>query len=424
MDTRIPVGTGAVNQGEDYRLQTAGTVALVMLVLAAVLTDWIQNYTAVYAIEAAALAMLAWFAVMGCVRRRSVRWSGLIVPIAAAACWPLAQLALGTTIYTHATLREALFGMAWFAVFFVALQCFGDPGARERMRRWVVGGGCALAVLATVQMFTSGGKVFWIFPTGYKDFVMGPFLNRDHYSAVIELVLPVAVYQAFVERRDGWKWAVMAAAMTASVVAGASRAGFLVIAAELAVCAAPAWIGRGAERGRTWQATGQILVVSVAFAAVVGWDVLWNRFQEEELWRDRWMMTRSAVAMARERPWTGFGLGTFEFAYPAYALFDRGTLVNHAHNDWAEWAAEGGLGYLAAMVAIVAGSLYVARRARWAVGIPAVFAHSLVDYNLHTQPVALCLFLLLGAACARGQGGQRELWAAAAASAAAAPKFT
>ncbi len=375
---------------------------LLALVLAAVLTDWIQNYTAVYAIEAASLAAMAWFAGMGCAGRRAVRWSGLMVPLGAAACWPVAQLALGTTVYSHGTIRAALFGASGFAVFFTAMQCFGDAGARERMRRWAAAGGCALAVLATVQMFTSGGKVFWLFLTEYKDFVMGPFLNRDHYSAVMELLLPVAVYQAFSERRGGWKWAVMAGAMTASVVAGASRAGFAVIAAELAVCAAPVWIGRGIERGRTWRAAGQILAVSAVFVAVVGWDVLWNRFQQEDPWRDRRMMTLSAVEMARERPWTGFGMGTFEVAYPAYALFDGGTLVNHAHNDWAEWAAEGGLGYLGAMLAVAAWSVYLAWRVQWAAGIPAVFAHSLVDYNLQTQPVALCLFVLMGAAeCSR-----------------------
>jgi len=45
-------------------------------------------------------------------------------------------------------------------------------------------------------------------------------------------------------------------------------------------------------------------------------------------------MLQSTIAMAREKPWTGFGLGNFENVYPAYALFDDGAIVNHAHNDW------------------------------------------------------------------------------------------
>ncbi len=153
-----------------------------------------------------------------------------------------------------------------------------------------------------------------------------------------------------------------------------------------------------ADRGRV----AQLAALCVIFAAVVGWNVLWERFGQRDLYGNRKQMTLSAVAMARERPAAGWGMGTFQYVYPAYALFDDDMLVNHAHNDWAEWTAEGGLPFLAFMLAVAAWSVSRARRVPWAVGIPAVLAHCLVDYNLQNQPVALCFFLLLGSAAACG----------------------
>ena len=48
----------------------------------------------------------------------------------------------------------------------------------------------------------------------------------------------------------------------------------------------------------------------------------------------------------------GFGLGTFETVYPHFALFDIGLIVNHAHNDWLEWAAEGGVPLALALLSL------------------------------------------------------------------------
>ena len=80
-------------------------------------------------------------------------------------------------------------------------------------------------------------------------------------------------------------------------------------------------------------------------------------------------LLRSSVAMARERPLTGFGLGAWPSAYPGYALYDDGTFVNQAHNDWAQWTVEGGLPLLLAMLAVVGAA--AAAGAGLAVGVGA-----------------------------------------------------
>ncbi len=54
------------------------------------------------------------------------------------------------------------------------------------------------------------------------------------------------------------------------------------------------------------------------------------------------------------------------------------------------------------MLAIAGWCIGRVRRVPWAIGLLGVLAHCLVDYNLENQSVAMCFFLLLGAAAACG----------------------
>src|SRR5205085_11007809 len=106
--------------------------------------------------------------------------------------------------------------------------------------------------------------------------------------------------------------------------------------------------------------------------AVVGGYALWKRFQDSDPLRHRREITSSTLQMIRQRPWTGFGLGTYATVYPEFASFDAGLTVDHAHNDWAEWTAEGGVPMLLVMLSIAAASFRPALRSGWGLGIHVV----------------------------------------------------
>jgi len=144
-------------------------------------------------------------------------------------------------------------------------------------------------------------------------------------------------------------------------------------------------------------------VLSVALAAVVGLQVTIEKFSEPEPYRVRAELLRSSLAMAAERPLAGFGLGTWPIVYPAYARFDNGFTANHAHNDWAEWAAEGGVPFVALMGLLALWSVRPALDSLWGIGVLAVFLHSLVDYPLREPAVAAVFFAMMGALAARGE---------------------
>jgi O-antigen ligase len=101
--------------------------------------------------------------------------------------------------------------------------------------------------------------------------------------------------------------------------------------------------------------------------------------------------------MIRDRPLLGFGLGTWPAVYPGYALFDEGLYVNQAHDDWAQWGAEGGLPFVAIMLAIAAWSAWRGFKTGWGLGVFAVFVHCLVDYPIQRAGVAMTMFVMLAA---------------------------
>jgi len=108
-------------------------------------------------------------------------------------------------------------------------------------------------------------------------------------------------------------------------------------------------------------------------------------------------MRTDVSAMIADRPWQGFGLGSFGAVYPEYALFDSGAVVEHAHNDWLEWAAEGGLPFAGAWAVLAAFVFSPAIRSVWGLGVVAVFLHALVDFPLARFGISAWTFVLIGA---------------------------
>jgi O-antigen ligase len=95
--------------------------------------------------------------------------------------------------------------------------------------------------------------------------------------------------------------------------------------------------------------------------------------------------------------------------YPAYARFDIGLVVNHAHNDWAEWLAEGGVPFLAALASMAVWAVMPAVRSIWGIGLISVFLHALVDYPMQRLGLALWVFVLAGVLAAEERERRREL---------------
>jgi len=359
-----------------------------------ILTLWVPARWALSAFQVALFALAA---------VRITHWRSLTLPvagwmIAGAVAWGALQVAAGWSVDRVTTLDAVLSWVTNLAAFMLAADLYRNRDRRERFLRSALTFTSILAVVSIFTFLTSlAGKVFWIFDSGSESRTLGPFVYHNQYAAFVEAVLPLAIVGVVRDRGRWMLYAVIVATLFGSVVTGGSRTGTILCFAEILIIPAIAF-GRGIINGRMLVRVvlGSLVAVAV-LTGVVGWEPLWKRLQEPHPYSLRKDLVLSSIAMARDRPLTGFGLGTWPEAYPAYARFDDGTYVNQAHNDWLQWASEGGLLFLTLMLAIAGWSVGPAVRSLWGIGILSVWLHALIDYPMQQRPaLAAFFFALLG----------------------------
>lgn len=106
----------------------------------------------------------------------------------------------------------------------------------------------------------------------------------------------------------------------------------------------------------------------VPVAQAVGEAASGGQFIQDPALGQRRSVAAVALDMSAGNPWLGIGFGQFPLQYANYALmegYDIGA-PHEAHNFYLETLAEGGILGLGLLIAMTAGTLFVARRARQA----------------------------------------------------------
>jgi O-antigen ligase len=375
----------------------AGANVLLAVLIAAVTVAWSPRYWPVAILHtgifAVAIAWLVWNAIGP---RRAV-WSRIFVPAGVIGIWGAVQLTLGTSVYGFETSRALLYWSANAVVLFLGAQLLQVQRVRRNFLTGLAYFTGVVAVIGILQYFTSPYRVYWMFPIAQHGKAVGPFVYRNQFAALVELVLPVVLYRVMSERRHRWVSAMLSAVLFAVVIATASRAGTLLVASEMALVFLLGW-WRGIVSRRTLAiALGQVFALAFVFTLVVGFQDVWSRFQQTNPYALRGKLTQSTLQMIRTRPLMGSGLGTWQAVYPEFATFDNSLFANEAHNDWAQWTAEGGIFFGMALAAVALSAAILAWRTVWGLGVVFVFLHSYIDYPLREPVVAAILFVLIGA---------------------------
>jgi O-antigen ligase len=393
-------GHGAPARTSGRRAQTVVGVALILLLIFASSTVFVQESWAVDSFQIGVYALTGAYLLIGIRREREnlaagiAPWLVYFIPV-----WGVIQILARTTTSTMETREAALRWGALAAVFFLAQIAARTVETREKLLLAFLCFSAVMAVLCLTQLFTSHGRVLWIFPTGFSD-VYGTFPSHNNYAQFVEIILPIALWWTL---RDGWRswgYALIGGVLYASVIGAASRAGAILCTAELLAMLV---IGLSLHRRRTpapfMRATVAALVMvpllAALFTFVVGWQRVWNRFQQIDPYVVRREFFLSAIDMARHRPLIGYGLGTFPDVYPQYAIKDFPFYANHAHNDWAEFAADGGVPFLLLVLIPFAAAIPAAIRHPWGLGLIAVMLHACVDYPFPRPAVSGWMFAML-----------------------------
>ncbi len=333
------------------------------------------------------LALMALAAALILRRRLAIRPHPIAILLAIAALWALLQVRLGISVDPERTLQAALGWTVNCAAFSVTLAVCRREDIRRRFLTAQALFALAVSIASVIGLYTVSA--------------LGPFAYKNQFAAYLESVMGIAITAAIRDPRRRVVWILAAGTMFASVVAAGSRAGSILCLALLgALPVVAAW--RGWIGGRELARIAALAAVSGGVLIMItGWETTWQRLQENNPYSLRADLLRSSIAMTRDRPVTGFGLGAWSSAYPGYARYDDGTFVNQAHNDWAQWASEGGIPFLALMLAVVALLVRPALASLWGFGLMAVFVHAWIDYPFEQRPaLAAFLFAMAGALAA------------------------
>ena len=148
---------------------------------------------------------------------------------------------------------------------------------------------------------------------------------------------------------------------------------------------------------------------------VLAGNVVARFYQDGLMDHTRLSLYRATLRMIADHPWFGTGLGTFNWAFPAYRSDDVSMygIYDLAHNTLLELAAEAGLPLACVVViawivafGVLAHGVRTRRRDRiipaaaLSVGLLAVF-HTLVDFSLQIPGFAIVIFGLLGVGVAQ-----------------------
>lgn len=374
-------------------------IALIVLLWFGIATIWVPGRWSIGILEAGAFLLSA--AVLpGTLTRKSWRqqWP-FWLPVAIVG-WGCLQIATRWTLAAAET--------EWAALYWLAAACFAGLGLavrdRDRFLDLALWSGATMSVLALAQLYTSKGKLLWLFPTNHE-VIYGTFPYYNNYAAFIELLFPLALCKIFQTGKRWWIYAVIAAVMYGSVIATTSRAGALLLTLELL---AGAILAMRLTRLRQLSAPlrsrfgglavrlGFVFIAIAGFALVGGYHGLWQRLWHADPYGVRREYLDAALSMIAANPLRGSGLGTWTSAYPEYAVADFGVVANHAHSEWAQWAVEGGLGVPVLMAAVLGAIGKRTAKTIWGIGLVAVLLHAVVDYPMVRMGLGCWWFAMFG----------------------------
>jgi O-antigen ligase len=235
-----------------------------------------------------------------------------------------------------------------------------------------------VCLLDLLEQASRTSLYYWVIKSKFHA-VFGPFAYWNNFAQFVELVLPITLWAGLSKRRSSpAPYLILGALQIGAVVASGSRAGTVLVIAELLAVIALAYARRRDRRLILGAALA--LGLSLLFIYAAGFDVLIKKLQQSDQLAVRRSINQSSLEMIRERPLLGWGLETYVPVYRMFAHYDDGTYVNRAHNDWLQWAAEGGIFFAALMLAVFGWSLRPAVQSVWGVGLIAICVHALVDY--------------------------------------------
>jgi O-antigen ligase len=363
----------------------------------------------------AAVLLLVWAWMAATNSELNVVWNPLLWPLCG--FWLVAafQLATGRTAVAFLTRIELLKFSALLALFFLCVQSYRTRSQWRNFVWFLLGLGFAVSLFAILQHFTFNGKLYWVRELQYGGIPFGPYVNRNHFAGLMELLIPpgLAIQIFGAERRDQLPLVTLFTLIPiGALFLSASRGGIIGFVVEVGFLLILI-VARRREK-KVFVAAALLVALAAILVSWLGIGAALDRFATykklETSEGRRVEMLHDSLRIFQDHRVIGTGLGTLQEVFPLYESYYDGLVVNHSHNDYAEALAEtGAVGGFCGLVFLVL-LFWIPLKILNREGDPRNFAyhagalvaclgllvHAGVDFNFHIPSNAL-IFLLQSA---------------------------
>lgn len=341
------------------------------------------------------------------------------------------------SIYPNATLLAFLKILAYLGAFILAVHLFDSSRRRSNLVVALICLGCFEAGYGIMQHLLSWNKIFGVTDPYDQWVAIGTYINRNHFAGLMELTFPFAFALAFysyqlwsgsghgapsgktgsgAESSLGFRivfYLFLAVIMVLAAVFSFSRGGVLAVAFTLIGLSILTILK---VRRKSWGLViASLAALAMGFSLWIGLGTLVYRFNQMGHSKylqtsERSMIWTDTMSLLRANPILGTGLGTYGEALRPFQTKLVNMYIDHAHNDYLEFASETGvigfgllfipIFYL--LVLMIIAFLKGHRRYRSAILLGCIgstfgiLIHSLTDFNLHVPANALIFAVILG----------------------------
>ena len=358
-------------------------------------------------------------------------WLGMLA--ASGVLWVPFFYLHNNTVAGHALPR--MLALAGGLLFYLALQ---QCRFNEKGRRYLL---YSLLAAVSVEILLGLVQFFILQPDngfGYNTEVRSPygiFQHRNVMASFVATGMVLAVYLWLHEAKSPWRSFMFKSVWFAAVLGAGgvlivllqSRAGQLGLLLGVLLLQPLLWQTLIKTRSKRLLISLLLIPIGVGLG-IFGLDAFEMSKRSVSIYTDadgRFDIYAHGLRMWLEKPWFGFGYGSFESAfYSTYATWREltpgaeplFTEMGHPHNEFLLWAIEGGILPLLALVVmtgLVLQLLYrlpIAQSLAWVGVLTPIFIHSQTEFPFyHSQPHWLMVLVIIYVIDA--QYGQRRLLA-------------
>jgi O-antigen ligase len=338
---------------------------------------------------------------------------------------------LSLSLVPSYTLRRGLELLTYCLLGFLVLRTVTKRYQIMRLYSVLVAMGVFEAFYGLLELYNKNPRILFYKKSHNLDSVTGTFVNRNHFSGYLEMIIPLAIGLIIarldlfsapsrtlrekilrLSERNFSKNVVVFLGiilMAIAVVFSQSRSGVVLLVLTFIFFSALVTLfieGHGLRKKTIRKFLQVSFLLVTVISLYVGIDAMLQRFaMDRPLQEGRATYWANTLKTFAAYPLYGTGLGTFGVLYPDMDTPSGPVALVHAHNDYLEYLSELGLIGFALLLGAIAAMMIFAFRAWRArrhpevkglamggiVSLLCILIHSLTDFNLHI-PANMVLF--------------------------------